>query len=723
MPSKYRYLSSVRHAGCLGLVVVPLLSSPQALAGDEVIQLGTVEITSRELAADSEQRSSYAPGASTTATSLPLSIKETPQAVSVVTHQQIEDQALGTSGDILQQAPGVSMTRRDSNRVSFSARGYAIKTYQFDGLLTPIQGFWNFGDTEWDSAIYDRIEVVRGATGLLTGAGDPSASVNFIRKKPLPEFAANASVGVGRWDKQRITADVSTPLSEDGRTAARVIAVRDTGDSYVHNLRDERETYYGIINTQLATGTEVSLGVEYQHNQTDGSGAGFPLFHADGSRTDFDRSAANNTDWSGFFNETTRGFVDINHFLDNGWRLRAAYSYDDGNYGLNYLFRGGYPDQQTGEGMTKYFANYRGHRSRQDLHFTAEGPFELFGREHELAVGWMRMEDDLDMTIALPADGGPDIGRYLNGRGDAVDEPAWGQFNSNDDSKLVQSGAYAVTRLSVADPLHLVLGMRLSNWDLEQVYYAEERDYSYSNEITPYAGVVYDINDRVSTYVSYTEIFQTQNKRDPDGDLLDPVTGRNYELGVKATLAEQLDGNLALFRSEQDNLAEAIPDVPVQGRPDTQAYRPVDGGTVEGVEAELVGRLAPGWSLSASYTLATARDADDERVNTLHPRQQFKLFTAYQLQGDWRALRVGGGARWQSEVFTRANNPNGKVRVGQGSYVVADLMARYTFSDQLSAQLNVNNLFDREYLEQVGFYSQGWWGEPRNLQLALNYDF
>ncbi|MBA4503247.1 TonB-dependent alcaligin siderophore receptor FauA [Marinobacterium marinum] len=715
--------SFVHRAGRCGLLTAPLLLSVPVLAETLQQEQETVVVTGRQLSADSEQRDSYAPGASTTATGLPLAIKETPQAVSVVTHQQIEDQGLVTSGEILHQAPGVSMTRRDSNRFGYAARGYSISTYQFDGLMTPIQGAWNFGDTDWDSAIYDRIEVVRGATGLLTGAGDPSASVNFIRKKPLPEFTGRLSGDIGRWDTRRVTADVSTPLDKAGRTAARFVAVRDRRDTHVDDMAEDKETYYGVINSQLTPNTDISLGVEYQQNRTDGAGAGFPMFYADGGRTRFDRSASNNTNWSRFFNETTRAFMDVNHYLDNGWRLRAAYSYDDGNYGLTYLFRSGFPGRNTGEGMSAYFANYRGDRSRQDLHFTAEGPFALFGREHEAAFGWVRTQDDLDMRLASPAGSAPDIGGYVNGKGDPVAEPAWGNLNSVDDSNLVQTGAYAVTRLSLSDPLHLVAGLRLSDWKLKQEYFGDRRNYSYSNELTPYAGLIYDFDERFSGYVSYTEIFQTQNKRTPDGELLDPVTGRNYELGVKATLADELDLNLAVFRSEQDGLGEAIPDQTVNGRPDTQAYRATNGATVDGFEAELVGRLADGWNLSASYTLANAKKADGERMNTLHPRQQAKLFTSYRFTGDWNPLRVGGGVRWQSGIYSDTRGPNGTTRVAQGSYSVVDLMARYQFTPDLSAQLNLNNLFDEEYYEQVGFYSQAWWGTPRNLRLSVNYDF
>nr|WP_238401344.1 TonB-dependent receptor [Halomonas alkaliphila] len=281
-----------------------------------------------------------------------------------------------------------------------------------------------------------------------------------------------------------------------------------------------------------------------------------------------------------------------------------------------------------------------------------------------------------------------------------------------------------VSRFSLSDPLNLILGVRLSDWELDQTYYGTERQYRYSNELTPYAGIIYDINDYASVYASYTEIFQSQNARREDGSLLDPIQGRSYELGAKATLLNgQLDSSIALFRTDQNNVAEAIPGVDVIGQPGTSAHRSVDGNQVNGVEVELIGEVATGWNLSASYTLANAENADGKRTNTSHPRQQIKLFTTYQLPGAWSGLTLGGGARWQSDIWRNTSSPNGQVKVGQDAYAVADLMARYRFNDQLSAQLNINNVFDKDYYEQIGFYSQYWIGEPRSAVMSINWDW
>ncbi|MNZ08929.1 Ferripyoverdine receptor precursor [compost metagenome] len=136
----------------LGSAFVTLIASaeePTQPESDQVLTLQAIDIQGEAYQPQTTEGSgSYTTGAMSTAIGLPLSIKETPQSVSVVTRQQIEDQELTTTADILNTAPGVSYTRNDSNRLSFSARGFTIDNFQFDGLASPINGLWNFGATE-----------------------------------------------------------------------------------------------------------------------------------------------------------------------------------------------------------------------------------------------------------------------------------------------------------------------------------------------------------------------------------------------------------------------------------------------------------------------------------------------------------------------------------------------------------------------------------------------
>lgn len=721
-----RPISSVRIA-LLGGAFVSLMASAEESAEKPVLTLQATDVQGEAYRPQTTEGSaSYTTGAMSTAIGLPMSIRETPQSVSVVTRQQIEDEGLSNTAQILDSAPGISHVRNDSNRLSFSARGFTIDNFQFDGLASPINGFWNFGATEMDSAIYDRVEIVRGSTGLLTGAGSPSAAVNFVRKRPLPEFAASGSAGIGRWDERRGDVDVSAPLTEDGRIAARVVAAYSQKDSHVSYLDYGSRTLYGVVSSELGPRTRLTTSLEYQKNETDGMGSGFPLFYKDGGRTDFGRSAANNTKWGYFGTESTTAFVDLEHQLENDWKLRAAYSRFEGNYRMRYLYRGGYPDRETGRGMSASFLKYEGERTRDDWHLTASGPFQLLGRSHELAFGAMSIDDDLTIDQFRPLGTVPDTGNFMDWNSNHIAEPAWSNVRASGDATHTrQNGGYAVTRLSLADPLHLILGARVSNWEIDQDYYGSLRQYRYRNEVTPYAGLVFDLNSTYSLYTSYTSIFNQQNARGPDGSILDPVTGDSYEAGIKAGYLDgRLNAALAVYRTQQEGLAEAIPGVNVEGRPNEQAYKAGTGARVDGFDLELAGQLTEQWNLSASYTHFIARNADDKAINTNHPRTQAKLFTTYRLGGVLDKLTVGGGATWRSGVSrSDVAMPGGFTDLEQGGYTLVSLMSRYALNDHLSVSAHVDNLFDKRYYEQIGFYSQGWYGEPRNLRLSVRATF
>ena len=261
--------------------------------------------------------------------------------------------AIGQRGDTpADRGPGPARHRRDP-RVGARHLGnaqrqqplfvlgarFSIDNFQFDGLSTPILSLWNYGTTDIDAAIYDRVEVVRGATGLMNGSGNPSAAVNFVRKRPLRDFAASASVGAGSWDKIRGEADLSVPLTENGKIRSRVVAAYSQGNSNVTFLDARSRTFYGVVSADLTPDTVLTASVEYQRNISHGFGSGFPLFYSDGSRTDFNRSVANNTPWARQDTESTTYFVDLTHRFANDWKLRAAYSHSDGKYRMKQLFR------------------------------------------------------------------------------------------------------------------------------------------------------------------------------------------------------------------------------------------------------------------------------------------------------------------------------------------------------------------------------------------------
>ncbi len=179
--------------GLLSSTISPCLMADSEIK-DETrstsMELGSTSITAQGLGATTENTGSYTTGSTSTATKLNLSIRETPQSISVVTRQEMDDFNLNTLTEAMRHTTGVVVQHNDSDRVSYSSRGYTINNFQIDGMLNT----FSFMKSDADTIIYDRIEVIRGATGLTTGAGDPSGTINMIRKRPTRELQAKAGV-------------------------------------------------------------------------------------------------------------------------------------------------------------------------------------------------------------------------------------------------------------------------------------------------------------------------------------------------------------------------------------------------------------------------------------------------------------------------------------------------------------------------------------------------
>lgn len=216
---------------------------------DEVaLELDAMTVTGAQLGTTTEGTGSYTTGTTAAATALPLSIRETPQSVSVITRQRMDDQSMRTVGDALANAPGISTPQLDSERITFTSRGFSIADIQYDGVSTYYKSNYAAGESELDTVIYDRIEVVRGATGLLTGAGEPSASINLVRKRAdSKEFRGEAQVSAGTWDNYRSTLDLSGPLSADGAIRGRLVGAYQDKKAFFDRYSRENQTLYGVL--------------------------------------------------------------------------------------------------------------------------------------------------------------------------------------------------------------------------------------------------------------------------------------------------------------------------------------------------------------------------------------------------------------------------------------------------------------------------------------------
>lgn len=660
------------------------------------------------------------------ATGLGLTIQETPQSVTVVTSQRLDDQQLRSLTDVANNAAGLSAKAFDSSRNVFAARGFDIENYQIDGMPLQYMAAYSAGESELDLSIYDRIEIVRGATGLLTGAGNPSASINLIRKHATSDHLTGSFMAsAGRWNDYLVQADVSSPVTRDGSVRVRGVARFQDSDSYVDLLGNRKIVLYGVVDADLSPSTRLSAGASYQANSPRATlWGGLPTWYADGSRTDWPRSKTIGADWTRWDSKQRTAFVNLEQDFGRDWTLRlyGNYSKNSGDMRLLYLY--GQPDRTTGLGLVPIPARYDSRLSQLDLTARLTGTFELFGRRHNVIAGASYARQKLgffgyDSSNEAPA------GDFNTWDG-SYPEPTWGARSQLVDVSTRQWGYFAATRLSLTDPLKVILGARLASWERKGVSYGTVADYGNRNEFIPYAGILYDVTPNHTVYVSYTKIFQPQDAQDRKGGYLPAVTGVNYEAGLKSSFfGGRLKTALSVFRVEQDNLAQIDPGHLIPGTIN-QAYYAAKGARSTGFEAEANGEIRPGWAVSVNYTQFKVRDQNDKRVNSNYPDRLLRLFTTYELRdGSLKGLTIGGGVNWEGTSYTDTTNPvtRNAERLRIDSYALVNLMARYPVTDRLSVQVNADNIFDKKYYSQIGFYNQLAYGRPADVKATLRYAF
>ncbi len=701
---------------CVALAVHGMAFAQQAGADNTALPAVKVE-------GKSAKTKTYTAEDNSTATPLGLSLRDTPQSVSVITQQRIQDQGLLNITDVVANVTGLAVHQYETNRAQFTARGFDINNIMIDGVPTTWNQAWSSGEIFSSLAMYDRVEAVRGATGLTTGAGDPGAAINMIRKRATATtLTGTAELQLGSHDKRRVMADVGTALNADKTIRARFIAEYDEAGSETRLIDRKTKTGLATFEADLTPRTLLSGGVSRQENDSKGAmWGGLPVWYADGTRTNWDQSTTTSSDWVRWNSTYTNYFAALEHRFDNGWRVKAAFSRGErvGDAYLSYL--SGAPDRVTGLGMNYFNAYYKPQTDQNDLSVQASGPFEAFGRTHELSVGYTRSSQKfLAQTRAGDSGAAPDFNAWSPSW---IPAPQWGALAFYSDGRTKQEGLYAASKLSLADPLKLILGARVSKY--EQVASDSANPVKVKDEVTPYAGIVFDATKDISVYASYTSIFQPQSVRDINRKTLDPIKGKAIEAGVKgAFLNGKLNATAAVFHIEQDGLGQSTGEnIPGTTPPET-AYRASKGATSKGFELELNGEVAQGWNASVGYSQFRAKDAAGVDFNSIYPRKTLKLFTTYQLPGAFSAVTVGGGVNYESASYTDAANPLGVVqRIEQKGFALVNLMARYEFSRQLSLQLNASNLTDKRYFRMFAAFDQQTIGTGREVSATLRYQY
>lgn len=647
---------------------------------------------------------------------LPLTLREIPQSVTVIGQERMREQNLQSLDDVMQHATGITVQPYQLLTTAYYARGFKVDSFEQDGVPV-LMG--NMAASPQDMAVYERVEILRGANGLMHGSGNPAATVNLVRKRPQRELSFNGSISAGSWDRYRAEADLGGPLNASGSVRGRIVsAVEDRG--YFYDVADQKSAlFYGIAEVDVGPDTVLSAGLQYQRIRSTTNMAGVPRYK-DGGDIGLKRSTYLDAAWDRFNWNTTRVFADLEHRFGQGWSAKVSANYLTADSNLKYAGAYGAIDRQTGLGSSLMGAAYKFENTQANVDAYVGGPVQLFGRRHELLLGGNAQRTTSEQYSA-------DLTPYprvpvnvFDWDPHSVPEPGVGPYSSPGLTRLKQQGVYGMGRFSLADPVTLVLGGRMSWWNQSAPGARQRID----PEFTPYGGLIVDLDRQWSLYGSYAQVFQPQGELTRDGKPLDPITGTNYEAGVKGELADgALNVSLAVFQIQQKNRAQEDPDWPCVGR---NCYY-IQGGEVRsrGIEAEASGRITPYWTVAAGYTFNTSKYLSDSQAGgqpfaRFTPKHIFRLWTNYALPGLERRLSVGGGLQLQSGYST----VSGPVTMRQGGYALVDLRMAYRVDKHLTASLNVNNLFDRGYYQSLsGTAWNNRYGEPRNVMLTLRAEY
>lgn len=695
----------------------------------------------------------YQTGDTNTATKLPLTLRETPQSVTVFTRERIEDFNLITIAEVLEQAPGVTVQSYDSNRTRFQARGFTITNFQLDGVPSNFNVGASGNSVMSDTSVFERIEIVRGAAGLVSGNGDPSATINLVRKRPTRDYSANVSLNYGSWNYIRVEGDVGGPILASGAVRARVVAAYTNRDSHVNFQNDTSPSVYGVIEADITPTTRFRAGADYLRTDSQGgSWSAVPLFYSDGTATDLPRSYSAAAIWNRWERDNVNAFAVVEQEIGS-WVARVAYNkrWTDTESlllaGSNSTF---FPDRQSGLGLNVVNTYSKSHTREDSLDGYLTGKITLFGREHDVVLGANHYErvltnvaTSLAVAYGLPTfrvgtttyTAFPSIFTWDGN----VPRPIGTDrgFASSIDTTR-QTGAYGAVRFNLADDFKIILGGRYTDTRTVTDTFntttnpgvLTRTNIVADKRFTPYAGIVVDITSNISAFASYAQVFTPQSQRDVDNQQLSPLTGTNYEFGLKGEFfGKRLYASLNGFHMQQDNVAQLLAGAPPL--PDgSTPYQAVSGVTTWGAEAEIAGSITPAWRIAGGYTYSRSEDGSNVRFSSDTPLHMIKLNTTYKLG----ALTVGGGFTWQSRIFRAMPIPTGAFLANgqpvtatgeavQPGYVLLDVLARYDLSSNVSVGVTATNLFDRKYYRNVGFFNAGFYGQPRRVLANLRWRY
>lgn len=671
---------------------------------------------------------------SATGTKTDTSLKNTPQAINVVTKDQMAAQGSATLTQALRYTPGVISQYGDDSRYDwFTIRGFRPSRY-LDGLRLPF-GSRGYAQPRVEPFGLERAEVLKGPASVLYGQGDPGGLINMVSKRPSATALNQVEMQFGTDKRIQTAFDLGGTINGDDSLLYRIVGVGRLTDTQYDYVREKKAYIAPSFTFKPDEGTSLTLYGSYQRIDSPGGG-GAPALPANG------------TLYTGIYPELPRGAFpgepgydhyksdqasvgyEFEHELDETWTLRQnlRYSYIDTD---SQRVQAACILTCTPTGFDRYAWAFPESARAVTVDNQAVGHFQtgdvahtaLFGLDYSYETS--RYEESALQFIPAPFNGMDPV------YGTPVTRPP---IATRIDQDRSQVGLYAQDQMEW-DNFVFSLGGRYdwANTDTRTLTVSsgglktvDQND----GRFTWRAGLVYNFDNGISPYAGYSTSFSPTGGTDRSGNVFEPTTGEQFEVGVKY----QPDGSnsfvtLSAYHLTQDNVLS--PD------PMNTSYSVQTGQVrMRGVELEGKAELTDALSILASYAYT---DSEITKANSnaagvsnegnrfaFVPRHQASLWLDYALQTStiWDGLSFGGGARYTGQTF--GDNAN---KFDIPSYTVFDAAVRYDFGkanpklEGLKASLNVSNLFDRKYVSTCIAATGCYWGEGRSVYATLKYSW
>ncbi|HFC8138386.1 TPA: TonB-dependent siderophore receptor [Neisseria meningitidis] len=660
-----------------------------------------------------EKNGDYSSFAATVGTKIPASLREIPQSVSIITNQQVKDRNVDTFDQLARKTPGLRVLSNDDGRSSVYARGYEYSEYNIDGLPAQMQ---SINGTLPNLFAFDRVEVMRGPSGLFDSSGEMGGIVNLVRKRPTKAFQGHAEAGFGTHKQYKAEADVSGSLNADGSVRGRVMAQTVGASPRPAEKNNHHETFYAAADWDINPDTVLGAGYLYQQRHL-APYNGLPA-DANNKLPSLPQHVFVGADWNRFKMNSHDVFADLKHYFGNGGYGKVGMRYSDRKADSNYTFAGSKLNNAGKANVAGLGTDIKQKAFAVDASYSR--PFALGNTANEFVIG-------------------ADYNRFrsTNEKGSSsnvVSNIALGDFHSVSYVDLIQNAragtsgykhtldtenldkfsVYGKSVFHPADGLSLIGGGRLGHYKIEAGE-GDELHKASKTKFTGYAGAVYDLNDNNSLYLSLSQLYTPQTNLDADGKLLKPRQGNQFEVGYKGShMDDRLNTRVSFYRMKDKNAA-----APLNPKDRNTRYAALGERVMEGVETEISGAVTPKWQIHAGYSylhsqIKTAANSRDDGIFLLMPKHSANLWTTYQVTPE---LTIGGGVNAMSGITSSAG-------MHAGGYATFDAMAAYRFTPKLKLQINADNIFNRHYYARVGSANTfNIPGSERSLTANLRYSF